>query len=572
MAAISDLIVIEAPGKLGQVRATIQRLALFPRPEVVPTYGLLLDLPDDRLSVDPETLRGESYEPTRPQVLEELREKAGRAQRIWVMTDADREGEVIAAQVRFVTGFREIRRVRCHSLDTGSIAEAFRQAGAPDNAGALRGIARRITDRIIGYAFSDRRLPGETGIVGRVTTGTLAHLERHEPVCAELTGHTRNGFQAHMEVSARHLDAADAVTRLLERHPEQLNHLPRQRARLRLPPPPPCTMGDALLQASRVLRLPVRHGVGLIQKAYESGRLSYGRTDSPHLGPGSRRLASELLERHGLSAAPDAEHRYPNPGPDTLEYAHEALHGDSSVDLHAHPRDQGLEDGFINLVNRRLAASMTHDAQVDTEIIDPAALNHWVRQATGIDLTAHGLSLRIMRNTWLRPGWRQLLADMDPAEGPLQLVRLPRDAILLRSMMEAGIGRPSSYAEHIHTLERRGMVDDAGRLTPTGKAALLYARRAAPFLCDPKHQGTLERVLADPKLANHGAEDLVRQAFRHYGVPDLVLGRRLRERAASTDAPCTPLTPPRPAPRAANHGETRRFSASNINQPEGIPS
>lgn len=495
-----DLVVIEAPGKRDVVQAALAPLALN-HPKVIATRGMLLDLPRRTMGLDPATLAPTHYEPTRAETHAALTQALARAGRVWIMTDADREGEVIAAQIQYLAAGRPCHRVRCTVLEPARIQAAFRAAGALDSRLATQGVARRIVDRVIGYGYSNPRLPGAVGIVGRVLTGTLVALRRTPPPAAQFEGRTENGLELVGHVTHENYEAGKAVLGLLKREPETLARLPMTEERLEVSPPPPLTAATGLLLVSKWLDQPIDKTAEDFQRLYEQGLMSYGRTDSAHLGARTRSRAAEMLRgAGGIQLANDWRERYLE-AEDDAQGAHEALHPAEPLGLADEPLHLNHDKAILNIVGRRLAASLAAPATVMRKSIDRAALRTFVQQKTGIDIDAQGLVLSVHRTRWGRANaWRRMITPPAP-EAPA-LVPVPQDRMLLRAMLETGLGRPSTYVEHAATIQRRGFISPRGALTPAGRKALEYAEQTAPVLLDPARLARFE-----PALETEAAEE-----------------------------------------------------------------
>lgn len=175
------LVVIEAPGKAEALRALLRQIGL--RAEVFATRGHLCRHPETLFPLGiTEHLRETTrrFDPVRLGDLQRMAE----GRQVFVATDADAEGDVIARDVADAVGGRAsaVSRVRLGALDLRSVRAAFEAATPPRARASRSGDARRILDRLIGHAFSGPDRP-----VGRVMAALLGFFRRQEPVIGHVT-------------------------------------------------------------------------------------------------------------------------------------------------------------------------------------------------------------------------------------------------------------------------------------------------------------------------------------------------------------------------------------------------
>lgn len=543
-----SLFVIEQQGKKSHLSFLLSK-AGFTDFEVQPTYGALFDLPADVIAISPISLLVTGYEVKRKPVAHRLQALAAGAARIFVMTDADREGELIAAQVRQLCPGKPLIRLRLRTLTLDALREAMQDAGKIDVGAATASAARRIVDRIIGYGFSTPSIPRRVGIVGRVLTAALSAFDRNPVACGEWSGKL-GGFDARGTVTNRSLEDAKRLEVFLQHSGHELERLPHERVRRLIAPPRPCNCADAILEGRRRLGIPTRTGERLLQARYQEGGLSYIRSDSTHIGPEARSLALQMARASRLTIASDIDEIYQRPTARIgRKHAHEALHPTAAIDLELDPAVQEKSDGMIALVGRRLAMSMAAPIEVEREQIVPAALRQLLSERLGE--SAARLDFQLTLDLSPATAWMRWLKRTDKASLP-KVELYGADATALSFLAGSNFGRPSNQIRFVDSLIDHGFIDEYGNVTPLGQQALDYAREHAPFLLDPSRIERVEQLLDQNESSS--VPQLVSQLCDVMGIPvelaqsavaDWYLSRRM-----PLPEPPAPLQLRAPAPMA----------------------
>jgi len=507
---IQDLVIIEAPGKRERIQRIVNRLPGLQEARVEATRGVLFNLPENRIALDPDTLLPSHFVPVHPKRVEALRKQIRQSRRVWIATDPDIEGEMIAIQIQFLLPRKHpptVHRVRFNSLSPESITRAFANPSRTDMQQAALATARRAIDRYIGYVHSNRFENHQAGLVGRVHTRLLHALHNHPPVCAEVTGTVCRKYQVQASANAYRLEHLRQLWSALRDDHEFLAKMPTHAERRILPPPRPMTYADLILAAEKHLNLKAEQADSIMQDLYENGRLSYLRTDTHALGHSGVQSMTALAQRHGLRVDP------PEPKPQGA-FAHEALHPlDMDLDLRADPRDLGAPEALLALAGRALVASAMPPAKVVRHTIDPKALaKHFSNRGIEIE----GLGLAVWKDTIEQAGWMRLIR---PQRHPASLRWRPTTSQLIQLMLDHELGRPSTFINHARSIIRRRQVLPDGRLSAIGLAALEYAEEHTPWLID--RPDPVETMLADPGTTRD-AKKMIRKMLQGFGIdPDL---------------------------------------------------
>lgn len=526
------LVVVESPAKAKTISRYLGRDYT-----VKSSVGHVRDLLKSRLSVDLENNFAPEYRVPndKRQTVKALKEAATKAQEIYLATDPDREGEAIAWHVQEAAEMdpKRIKRVVFHEITKPAVEAAFRNPREIDMNRVDAQQARRILDRLVGYKLSPllwRKVRGRlsAGRVQSVAVRLVAErereIERFEPeeywtLSAELARQQvkQNGQQRPSFVARLHkLNDKDPV---LTCEADVLPHLDvlekatwtvgevRLGTRIRRPAAP-FTTSTLQQEASRHLGFGTIKTMRVAQQLYEGvdigedgsvGLITYMRTDSVTVSALAQAQARDYIqERFGKDYLPDTPPVYKTRAKSAQE-AHEAIRPTAVTYVPQAIKPYLSRDQYklYGLIWSRFVASQMAPAVYDTVSADiwagEAAVQPTKRpylfRATGSTLRFNGfLALYEETEPEDRPddsGDSQVPADLKQNE-LLDLLRLlpeqhftqppPRftEATLVRALEDNGIGRPSTYATILSTIEQRGYVErKEKRLQPTETGLLV---------------------------------------------------------------------------------------------------
>jgi DNA topoisomerase-1 len=531
-----NLVVVESPSKA----RTLERM-LGPGYTVEASFGHIRDLPKSKLGIDLKTFTPDYVVPDDSEkVARQLRSHAKKADRVWLATDLDREGEAIAWHVADVIAApkAKLRRVTFHEITPAAIAEAFKKPRDIDMDLVNAQQARRVVDRLVGYKLSPLlwkkiRYGLSAGRVQSVALRLVVDREREiqaftaeeywtldallrtgagEVFPAEVATH--KGHKLHIPDQAhadRHRAAlADAVYRVakIEKRESSRNAAA------------PFTTSTLQQEASRKLGFSLKRTMVIAQQLYEEGHITYMRTDSLHLAESALRQAHEVLvKEYGARYALEKPHHYRTKSKGAQE-AHEAIR---PTDLSQTPqamRKQHLKPDQLKiytLIWQRTLASQMPPARYEQTRVDIEA-DGYVLRANGRKLLFDGY-LRAYQEGTDEPE-REISPLPDVTEGEeLKLLGLdatqhftqppPRftEASLVKTLEEHGIGRPSTYAPTISTLMDRKYVRKEQRaLVPEDVAFTVidFLKEHFADIVDPGFTARMEEDL--DKIASGDAE------------------------------------------------------------------
>jgi len=459
---VTTLFVIEAPGKARTLEVILQRLGHEAR--VQATKGHLFQMPEtlENLGID-SAFREYERKPRELAVVQRLRSEAQLADTVYIATDADAEGEVIAWDVAEL--IRDIHpnpmRVRLTGMDDESVLEALKTASSVEKRDAIPGRTRAIVDRLIGAGFSRGGVA-----VGRVGTALLGLVERDSPVVRRLrlVAPSKDGgrpWSAETDIVAPLDDLVAGRLASLDLPPLEI------KGSFPLKSPPGHT-GDIMIRAGDRLDMSPSEVSKSMQRMYEGGRMSYPRAGSRTLSATTARKMAEMLRKAGYRV--DGEN-YAKKGEDDV---HDAPYPIGPVDPSKDPEKLGYDEGVRTMVARDLVKSgQKHEEQIPQlrELVEFLARNGFSKD----------VALAVAKMPWSREvGPRYPGQESWPDSG---IVTRRPDVVLLEKAVKAGLGRPSTWANHISTFMSRDLVDSSLNLTAKG---IEWRNGSPPELLDPK--------------------------------------------------------------------------------------
>jgi len=439
------------------------------------------------MAIDPDNGWRARYEilPGKAKVLKELKQAAAGVKNIYLATDLDREGEAIAWHLREAIGRNGFtyHRVVFSEITRSAIRKAFENPGELDMDRIYAQQTRRFLDRVVGYILSPLlwKKVARGLSAGRVQSVAVrliverereirafvpeeywtlyAHLEAEPPFPAQVVKQGGKPFKpnSEQEIDRAVADLKDAAYIVTDRVLKPARQHPH----------PPLITTTLQAAASTRLGFSVKKTMLLAQHLYEAGLITYMRTDSTQLSRESVQSCRELIKvRYGPSYCPDKPRVYASGA--SAQEAHEAIR---PTDVNRMPetmpkldRDHGR---LYELIWRQFVACQMPPAEFDTTTI--------TLEAKDYELRARG---RVMRfDGWLRvlPPIKKEESDLELPEvavgDRLPLIRLepqqhftkppPRytEASLVKELEKRGIGRPSTYAPIISTIQERGYVE-----------------------------------------------------------------------------------------------------------------
>ncbi|GAP14403.1 DNA topoisomerase I, bacterial [Longilinea arvoryzae] len=517
------LVIVESPAKARTVGRFLGKGFT-----VRASVGHVRDLLRSELSVDVEHNFQPKYRVPneKRQVVKELKSLAKTAEEIYLATDPDREGEAIAWHLMEAAEIdpKISKRVVFHEITQPAIEEAFAHPRDIDMSLVDAQQARRVLDRLVGYSLSPLlwekvRSRLSAGRVQSVALRLIVEREREidafDPVeywtlGAELKPHggKKNAYLARLarldDAEPRLPDQAsvDALLADLEDATYEISKIKRTERRRK--PQAPFITSTLQQESSRRLGYTARRTMSLAQQLYEgldvgeggtSGLITYMRTDSTNVSELAQREAREMIgQQYGADFLPPAPPQYKTRAVGAQE-AHEAIRPTSVLRAPDKVKPFLTPEQFklYQLIWQRFVASQMEAAIFDTvsvEISTRTQAHEYLWRASGSTLRFPGYLIvyeeakdedlkgededNVRIPPGLEEGQRQELVRLIPEQHFTQPPPRFTEATLVQSLEEHGIGRPSTYAPILSTIQERGyVIRETKRLFPTETGILV---------------------------------------------------------------------------------------------------
>ncbi len=518
---MKTVVVVESPSKAKTINKYLGKDYT-----VLASFGHVRDLPTKDGSVNPAenfAMVWEADERGRKQV-KEIEKALKSADQLYLATDPDREGEAISWHVLDMLskskalGSKPAKRIVFNEITKSAVKKAIENPRDLDQDLIEAYLARRALDYLVGFTLSPilwRKLPGSRS-AGRVQSVALRLITDREAEIdlfkseeywsvQGLFGVTKGGFTARLthyagekldKLSIKNEKQALEVTTALQSASYGIESVEKKRTRRH--PAPPFTTSTLQQEASRKLRFSARQTMTTAQKLYEGvsvngetiGLITYMRTDSVSMSGEALTQTRDLIPKSfGAQYLPEKPNFYKTKSKNAQE-AHECIRPTS---FHRTPQEMRpfLDDGqfkLYDLVWKRAMASQMTSAEFDQTAIDVQSQQggHTFR-ATGSILIFDGFLKLYMedqddqldddgeaRLPSVSEGEEAILKEIEKEQHFTQPPPRYTEASLVKKLEELGIGRPSTYASIINTLQDRGyVVLDKRRFTPQPRGRIV---------------------------------------------------------------------------------------------------
>lgn len=481
----NNLVIVESPAKA----KTIEKF-LGTGFKVLSSYGHIRDLKQKAFSIDVDNDFHPIYEipQDKKKLVTQLKAEAKKADMVWLASDEDREGEAISWHLYEVLNLdpEKTKRIVFHEITKPAILKAIENPRNIDLNLVDAQQARRVLDRIVGFELSPilwkKIKPAlSAGRVQSVAVRLIVEREREiNAFCPEPSFRVtavfvdKSGSEVKAELGKRFKTKKEALAFLKACEKasfkiEDISTRPVKRS-----PAPPFTTSTLQQEASRKLGYTVVQTMMLAQKLYENGFITYMRTDSVNLSELALASCAETI-KNTMGEKYVNPRRYSTKSKGAQE-AHEAIRPTyiENEKVDATPQEQRLYD----LIRKRTLASQMSDAELEktTAVISVAGTDEKFL-AVGQVVVFDGF-LRVYRESVdddneqedesrllpaLQVGQTLERKDVQAVERFSQAPARYTEASLVRKLEELGIGRPSTYAPTISTIQQRGYVEKGNR-------------------------------------------------------------------------------------------------------------
>ncbi|MCI7597339.1 MAG: type I DNA topoisomerase [Prevotella sp.] len=479
-----NLVIVESPAKA----KTIEKF-LGKDYKVMSSYGHIRDLKKKALSIDPKTLEP-TYEipEEKRKVVGELKKAAKDAKKIWLASDEDREGEAISWHLCEVLGLDEAKtsRIVFHEITKPAILQAIEHPRHLDMNLVNAQQARRVLDRLVGFKLSPvlwRKVKPalSAGRVQSVAVRLIVDREREiqafksEPfyrinATFGLTNPdgSQNEVKAELDKRFKTLDEARDFLEKCKTADFTVSAISKKP--LKRTPAPPFTTSTLQQDAARKLGFTVSQTMMVAQHLYENGRITYMRTDSVNLSSLAINTSKEVVTK--LYGEENSHPRNFHTHSKGAQEAHEAIRPTfmSATEIEGTLQERRL----YNLIWKRTAASQMADAEIEKTTVTINMDNSEEKfVANGEVVTFEGF-LKVYRESSddddnggeegslrlpaMKDGDKLTRREISSTERFSQGPARYTEASLVHKLEELGIGRPSTYAPTISTIQQREYV------------------------------------------------------------------------------------------------------------------
>jgi DNA topoisomerase-1 len=468
---VKNLIIVESPAKAKTIEKFLDKSFT-----VKSSFGHIRDLPKKGLSIDVEHGFKPTYEVAsdKKKVVSELK-NATKSSEVWLASDEDREGEAIAWHLTQVLKLdpATTKRIVFHEITKSAIEQAIKNPRKIDISLVDAQQARRVLDRLVGYELSPvlwRKV--RTGLsAGRVQTVAVRLIVEREREIRDFNSKSSFKVTAIFDVKGQELpaelnqkldDEQKATTWLEGLKPARYTVEDTATKDGSRKPQAPFTTSSLQQEAARRLGYSVRQTMNVAQRLYEAGNITYMRTDSTLLST----LALDAAGSYIKSSFGDRYHQrrqYQTKNANAQE-AHESIRPTDFNKLKA--GEDAQQQKLYQLIWQRATASQMSDALVKRSEITIGISNHSEKFIAKGEILVFDGFMKVYggaKDDTLLPDVK--LGDkLEPkAISATQVFSRPAarysEASLVRKLEELGIGRPSTYAPTINTIQSRGYIE-----------------------------------------------------------------------------------------------------------------
>lgn len=488
-----NLVIVESPAKAKTIENFLGKDFT-----VKSSMGHVMDLNKKKLSVDIENDFKPEYEisPDKKKIVNELKKLAKEAETVWLASDEDREGEAIAWHLYNALGLddNKTKRIVFHEITKDAIENAVKNPRSIDKNLVSAQFARRVLDRLVGYKLSPllwkKVKPALSA--GRVQSVAVRLIvEREEEIknfksvsfFKAIAEFELDGKKFKAEYSEK-FDTADQAKEFLQNEIDaEYTVSSVEKKPAKKSPSAPFTTSTLQQEASRKLGFPVAVTMRVAQNLYESGKITYMRTDSVNLSNFALQKAKEEIEKvFGKEYVKTRKYATKSKG---AQEAHEAIRP-TYMENHT---IEGTKDEqrLYELIWKRTIASQMADAKLEKTTVNIDSSKASKSYIANGEVVKFDGFLKVYTESTDEDTEQHvdgMLPPMKKGDKP-ELVKIeakerftkhpPRytEASLVKKLEELGIGRPSTYAPTISTIINRGYVVKESRPAEKRKVTVL---------------------------------------------------------------------------------------------------
>ena len=519
---MKTLIIVESPTKANTIKKFLGK-----DKNVLSSYGHIRDLPKSKIGIDIDNDFEISYViPTKARKnFNLLKKEAEKSDITYIATDPDREGEAIAWHLVEALNLKKYKRISFHEITKTAIESALSHPGEININLVNAQQARRALDRIVGYKLSPflwkKIMRGLSA--GRVQSVALKLIVDREKEIKDFKPEEYwsitvilkkdKEIEAILKVpkmSIKTKKDADKITKELEKSLDSIKSI--EKKQIKRSPLPPLITSTLQQEAAKKFGYSSKKTMGLAQKLYEEGLITYHRTDSLNLSNEALKMAEDyIIKEFGENYY---QHRIFKTKKRAQE-AHEAIRPTST--------EKKDNSKIYNLIFNRFIASQMTQAIFDSVKVEIETNNGKLLQSNGSTLKFDGflkvypMKFEEKELPQLSKGDKLNLVKVNPQQHFTQPPARYNEAGLIKALEENEIGRPSTYAPIISTIQMRNYVEKNkdGRFEPTeiGTSVNEILSTHFPEIVDIKFTAKLENNLDDVAMGKEDWKELLRKFY-----------------------------------------------------------
>jgi DNA topoisomerase-1 len=477
-----NLVIVESPAKA----KTIEKF-LGKDFKVMSSYGHIRDLKKKEMSIDTNSLSPEYEIPEeKEKLVKELRTNAQKAEKVWLASDEDREGEAISWHLCEVLGLDEEKtnRIVFHEITKPAILEAIEHPRHLDMNLVNAQQARRVLDRLVGFKLSPvlwRKVKPalSAGRVQSVAVRLIVEREREIQDFVSETYYSVSGIFAITNPDGSQTEVKAMLAQRMKTHEEVEQFLEEcknatftvesvSKKPMKRTPAPPFTTSTLQQEAARKLGFTVSQTMMVAQHLYEHGQITYMRTDSVNLsGLCINASKNEITSLYGEEYGKVRQYHTSSKG---AQEAHEAIRPTymDKTSIEGTAQERRLYD----LIWKRTIASQMADAEIEKTVVNIAITGSNEQFVAQGEVVKFDGFLKVYRESVDDEELEEESHILPPLTEGQELVRREiqaterfsagpqryTEASLVHKLEELGIGRPSTYAPTISTIQQREYV------------------------------------------------------------------------------------------------------------------
>lgn len=571
------LVIVESPAKAKTIEKYLGR-----NYKVVASVGHIRDLPKSKMGIDIENNYDPQYINIRGKgpVIKELKKYAKKAEKVYLAADPDREGEAIAWHLAHILelDLEDNNRVVFNEITKDAVKQAFKEPRKINVDLVDAQQARRILDRLVGYSISPLLWKKvKKGLsAGRVQSIALKMIiDREEEIRKfepeeywSITGNFVKGktkFKGNFygidgkKLKLNNAEDVKAVTEKLTSRDYDITKVTKKERKRN--PAVPFTTSSMQQEAARKLNFRTRKTMMVAQQLYEGiklgkgqgtvGLITYMRTDSTRLSDTAKEDAYNfIVETYGKEYTAGEVKKQKNP--QGAQDAHEAIRPSSVLRTPESIKEFLDKDQFklYSLIWSRMVASQMAPAVLDTMRVDI--------EQNGVKFVANGSKIKFPGFTKvyiegkddgkeekenilpdLKEGENVKSADIEPKQHFTQPPARFSEATLIKTLEENGVGRPSTYAPTLETIQRRYYVKlNARRFEPTelGEIVNTLVSEFFPQIIDVNFTAEMEKDLDKIAISQEKWVDVVDRFYKPF-AKELEVAEKEIEKVQLKDEP-----------------------------------